>query len=202
MIRMSTREAVLAVATLAVGLGALTWWGASSRLARWTEVGRTAEGLQTRLQMAERLVGRRAEIEGRLDALLRQLPRHAPDKDVTAELLKLIETTASEHGLMLTRREPEREKTAGELYEVAINCNWEGTLDALTRFLHAIQSKGAVLDVRALTITAGRSGSGALSGNFSVACAYTRARAPGASTASTASAASPAAAAPAGGKPK
>lgn len=194
MIRMSTREAVLAVATLAVGLGALTWWGAGSRMARWTEIGRTAEGLRTRLQMAERLVGRRAEIEGRLDTLLRQLPRHPPEKDVTAELLKLIETTASEQGLTLTRREPEREKAAGELYEVAINCNWEGTLDALTHFLHAIQAKGAVLDLRALTITAGRSGSGALSGNFSVACAYTRARAPGA--------AAPAAASPAGGRPK
>lgn len=196
MIRMSTREAVLAVATLAVGLGALTWWGAGSRTERWSEIGRTADGLRTRLQQAERLVGRRAEIEGRLDALLRQLPRHGADKDVTAELLKLIETTASEHGLVLTRREPEREKTAGELYEVAINCNWEGTLDALTRFLHAIQSKGAVLDVRSLTITAGRAGSGALSGNFSVACAYTRARVPGTPIASTT------AAPPAGGKPK
>ena len=190
---LSTREAVLAVSTLAVGLGALTWWGASSRMEHWTEIGRTAEGMRNRLQIAERLVRRRAEIEGNLDGLLRQLPRHPADKDVTAELLKLIETTAAEHGLTLTRREPEREKTAGELYEVAINCNWEGTLDALTRFLHAIQAKGAILDVRQITISVGRAGSGALSGNFSVACAYTRARAPGA--------AAPAAT-PAGNKPK
>lgn len=176
MIQMSTRESILAVATLAVGLGALTWWGAGSRTARWTEIGRSIETFRSRKQMAERLVGRRAEIEGRLDALLRDLPRHPPEKDVTADLLKLIETTAAEQGLTLTRREPEREKTAGEIYEVAINCNWEGTLDAVTRFLFAVQTKGAVLEVRQMTIAAGRSGTGALSGNFSIACAYTRSR--------------------------
>jgi Tfp pilus assembly protein PilO len=190
---MSTRESILAVATLAVGLGALTWWGAGSRTAQWTEIGRSIETFRSRKQMAERLVGRRAEIEGRLDALLRDLPRHPPEKDVTADLLKLIETTAAEQGLTLTRREPEREKTAGEIYEVAINCNWEGTLDSVTRFLYSVQTKGAVLEVRQMTIAAGRSGSGALSGNFSIACAYTRSRKNGGAAATPA---------PTGNKPK
>ncbi len=178
MIRMSTREAVLAVSTLAVGLGALTWWGAGARTAKWAEIGKTSDSLRTREQMADRLVRQRAEVEGRLDALLKELPRHPPEKDVTAELLKLIETSAAEQGLSLTRREPEREKAAGELYEVAINCNWEGSLDQLTHFLHSIQSKGAILDIRQLTVNAGRAGSGALSGTFQVVCAYTRTRAP------------------------
>lgn len=190
MIQMSTRESILAVATLAVGLGALTWWGAGSRAARWTEIGRSIETFRSRRQIAERLVGRRAEIEGRLDALLRDLPRHPPEKDVTADLLKLIETTAAEQGLTLTRREPEREKTAGEIYEVAINCNWEGALDAVTRFLYAVQTRGAVLEVRQMTIAAGRAGSGALSGNFSIACAYTRTRKNGSAAAAPAQAGS------------
>lgn len=187
MMRLSPREAVLALITLAIGLAALTWWGGASRLARWTELGRTRETLEQRRQVAERLVRKRAEVEGRLDELLRALPRYPADRDVTADLLKLVETTAADHGLRLTRREPERERSAGELYEVAINCNWEGTLEALVRFLYAIQSQGAVLDVRQLNVTSPKGTGSALSGTFSIACAYTRSR--------------PAAAAASGGPP-
>jgi len=174
--------------TLAIGVAALTWWGGARRIERWTQLGRTRETLEQRRQVAERLVRKRAEVEGRLDELLRALPRYPADRDVTADLLKLVETTAGEHGLRLTRREPERERSAGELYEVAINCNWEGTLEALVRFLFAIQSQGAVLDVRQLTVTSPKATSSALSGTLTIACAYTRSR--------------PAAAAPGGPRPK
>lgn len=190
MIRLSMRESILAVATLSIGLAALTWWAGGARIARWSELTRSAETLEQRRQVAERLVRRRAEVEGRLDDLLRTLPRYPADRDVTADLLKLIETTAAEHGLVLTRREPERERTAGDLYEVAINCNWEGTLEALTRFLFAIQSKGAVLDIRQLTVTSPKGTGSALSGSISIACAYTRSR-PAAVAANAAGARSP-----------
>lgn len=128
MIRMSPRESALSVITLAVVLGVLSWWGGEAKLNRWREAGQTTEGFHTRLRMAQQLVSRRAEMEGRLDTMLKTLPRHPADKDVTAELLKMIESTAADHSLSLTRREPEREKAAGELYEVAIHCNWEGSL--------------------------------------------------------------------------
>ncbi len=178
MIRLSRRESILAIVTMALGLTAITWWASQSRWARWVELGQTKEALLQRRQLAERLVRRRAEVEAQLDQLLRALPRYPADRDVTADLLKLIETTAAEHGLILTRREPERERAAGELYEVAINCNWEGSLEALTRFLYAVQSRGAVLDVRQLTVTSPKGTSSKLSGSFTVVGAYTRAKAP------------------------
>lgn len=174
--KLSTRESVLGVATLAVALGALTWWGGGAKMKAWQDLGKTREALRTKMTIAERLVARRPQVEARLQELLKDLPRHPPEKDVTAELLKTLETTASENDLTLTRREPEKERAAGELYEVAINCNWEGSLEALTRFLFAIQSRGAVIDVRQLTISPSRSGGHGLSGNFTVACAYTRTR--------------------------
>ncbi len=176
--RLSMRESVLAIGTLAIGLGALTWWMGGSRMARWGEISRQMENLRQRRQVSERLVRRRAEVETRLDEQLRALPRYPADRDVTADLLKLVETTAADNGLVLTRREPERERAAGELYEVAINCNWEGSLEALTRFLYAIQSKGAVLDVRQMMVTSPKGNSSFLSGSFTIACAYTRAGRP------------------------
>lgn len=184
---LSTREAVLGVATLAVGLGALTWWGGGAKLKTWHELTRARETLQSKMTIAGKLMARRPQVEARLTELLKDLPRHAPEKDVTAELLKTLETTASENNLTLTRREPEKERAAGELYEVAINCNWEGSLDSLVRFLFAIQSRGAVIDVRQLQVSPARSGGSGLSGNFTVACAYTRTRpAQAASSAGTA----------------
>ncbi len=192
MMRLTPRESLLALLTLATALGAVTWWLGGTKLERWNEIGRQMEMLEQRRQVAERLVRRRAEVEGRLDELLRALPRYPADRDVTADVLKLIEVTATESGLILTRREPERERVAGELYEVAINCNWEGSLEALTRFLYAIQTKGAVLDVRQLNITSPKSTSSSLSGTFTIACAYTRAGRPGGTTPSPATRPGPA----------
>ena len=76
----------------------------------------------------------------------------AAGKKAEAELLQALEKTAGQHNLALTRREADAERQAGDLYETAVTCYWEGDLTALVNFLYAQQSQGAVSDVRQLSV--------------------------------------------------
>lgn len=171
--KLSVREGALALATVAVGLGAVTWQIVDRRLGDWRRLELERTGLQGRRQIAERLAARRPEAEGRLRAMLKQVPAYPAERDVTAELLRVVEGIASRTGLTLVRREAEKEKSAGELLEVSINCTWQGSLEALVTFLYDVHTQGLLLDVRQLNAAPARSGGG-LSGTFSIACAYTR----------------------------
>ena len=77
----------------------------------------------------------------------------------------------------MTRREADAERQAGDLYETAITCYWEGDLGALVNFLYAQQAQGAVSDVRQLSVqpVAGRDvPPGHLKGTFTIDFAYRR----------------------------
>ena len=86
----------------------------------------------------------------------------------------MLERTAQQHGVSLLRREAERERSAGDIYEVAINCNWEGDLDAIVRFLYALESQDVSMDLDQLSVSTVSGSKDKLKGNFSVKCAYCR----------------------------
>ena len=172
--KISTREMGLAwVTTMVVILGG-TYWLGQPRAKAWQDAAREREVLGSKMKEINHLLGDQTNVNRRLEALRQQLPSHPQGKDVTAELLMTLERTAQQHGLILLRREPEKEKSVGDLYEVAINCTWESTLDALVHFLYALHIQGAILDIRQLTVTPGQGGPDRLKGNFTVDCAYTR----------------------------
>ena len=173
--KISTRELGLAWATAMVLILAGTYWFGQPKAKAWKEAAKERQDLQGRMKEIDHLLSDQTNINQRLDALRKQLPSHPQGKDVTAELLMTLEKTAQQHGLVLLRREPEKEKSVGDLYEVAINCTWESSLDALVHFLYALQIQGAILDIRQLTVTPGQGGPDRLKGNFTVDCAYTRA---------------------------
>ncbi|OGV47473.1 MAG: hypothetical protein A2X46_14215 [Lentisphaerae bacterium GWF2_57_35] len=172
--KVSNREIYLGWATLVAVLLAGTYWLGEAKLKEWDEFSTARQALNVRLQEAEVWANRQGVVDKSLDAIRQQLPRYPVGQDVTAELLKTLERTAQSHNLTLLRREPDKEKSVGDLYEVAINCSWEGELDALVHFLYALQVQGAMLDIRQLTITPGQGGPGRLKGNFTVDCAYSR----------------------------
>jgi Tfp pilus assembly protein PilO len=171
--KMSMREILLAwITTVILVLGGTYWFG-QSKVQDWKATIRERAALVDRRKIAERLLGNQTAINQRLALIRKQLPQHPADKDVTAELLRTLEKMAQENNLILLRREPEKEKNVGDLYEVAILCTWEGDLDAVVHFLYALQSQGAILDIHQMTISPGQS-PGRLKGTFTMDCAYTR----------------------------
>ena len=172
--KISAREMGLAWLTAMVLILAATYWFGQPKAKAWKAAVKDREALTRKMKEINRLLEDQTNVNQRLDALRKQLPQHPVGKDVTAELLITLERTAQQHGLILLRREPEKEKSVDDLYEVAINCTWESTLDALVHFLYALQIQGAILDIRQLTLTPGQGGPDRLKGNFTVDCAYTR----------------------------
>jgi Tfp pilus assembly protein PilO len=172
--KLNTREIGLAwVTAITVILGG-TYWFAQPKVQEWKDIDKAMQTLQLKKKESEHLLGGRDDVNRRLDEIRGQLPAHPVGKDVTAELLRMLERTAQQNGVSLLRREAERERSAGDIYEVAINCNWEGDLDAVVRFLYALQSQGAILDVRQLTMSPIPGGRVRLKGNCTVDFAYTR----------------------------
>lgn len=172
--KLNPRETFLAWLTGVVVVLGVTYWLLQPQWQALKDTDRTADALKARKREADALLERRPEIDKRLNDIRSQLPSHPPGKDVTAEFLRILERLAQQNGLVLLRREAEPERHTGDIHEVSINCNWEGTLDALVRFLYALQSQGAMLDVRQLTVSPIPGVGQRLKGTFTVDFAYTR----------------------------
>lgn len=173
--KLNPREAALAWVTGVVVVLGATYWLLEPKWQDLQAQRKNTNALKLQKQEFDLMLGRRGEINERLTAIRGQLPSHPPDKDVTAEFLRMLERLAQQNGVVLLRREAEPERHTGDIHEVSINCNWEGTLDAVVRFLYALQNQGAMLDVRQLTITPIPGGALRLKGTFTVDFAYTRA---------------------------
>ncbi len=171
---MSNREITLGWLTALVILGGLTFWGAQSKLEEWRSTYKDRDALARRVRTAQRMLNKQEEWQTQFQSLMGELPSHPMGKDVTADLLKTLERTSQDHGLTLLRREPKDEKNLGNLYQVSIICTWEGDLKALVQFLYAVHTKGAILDIRQLTVTPIQGKADRLKGGFTVDCAYTR----------------------------
>lgn len=172
--KLSGREAVLAWGAVVVLTLGATWWLGQPALKEWKDFAGQRDALDRRQRSAARLLEDQPEVEQRLADLRKQLPSYPVGRDVTAELMRILERTARDHRLNLLRREPEREKSAGELFEVAIQCTWEGDLEGVVRFLYALQNQSVILDIRQLTVNPSPGQPGRLRGTFTLDCAYSR----------------------------
>ncbi len=175
--KLAARELNLLGLTLAAVVLGLTYLWLEPKLAEWTEFRTAREDLAARREAAERLLASREEVEARLAEFRGGLPVYAAGKKAEAELLLGLEQMAGQHRLTLTRRNAGAERQAGDLFETAITCDWEGDLPALVNFLYAQQSQGAVSDVRQLAVqpVGGRDVPvGHLKGNFTMDYAYRR----------------------------
>ena len=126
--KIAARELNLLGLTLAVVVLALTYLALEPKFREWTEFRERRADLLARQELAQRRLDSRPDVEARLEEFRRGLPVFAAGKKAEAELLQALEKTAGQHELRLTRREADAERQAGDLYETAITCYWEGHL--------------------------------------------------------------------------
>ena len=173
---LSKRELTLALGTGAVVIVLGTWLAAEPM---WKAV-QKSRARQTQLRnekaVLEHLIGQRGSLQKDLEELRAQLPRFSPEEQVSAEIVSRIQAIASQHNVNLPAKEPSAEETIGDISEVAVECRWEGELEGITRFLHTVQSQGAMLDVRELSIQPAQNTAtpGRLKGTFKMFYAFIR----------------------------
>ena len=171
---MSPREQTLAAVTAGIVLVGMSWLIGAPAMSAWTAARADLAKAETDRNIAVRLINQRPEWAERYTELRKRIPQHRPTDPVTADMLRTVQRLANEHNVTIVRSEPDKEKITGDLSEVAIDCAWEGELEPLVRFLYAVQTHSAILDIRQLTVTPAQGAAGRLKGNFTVYFAFSR----------------------------
>lgn len=173
--KISQREMVLGVATLAAVLIGAAWYLIDNKTEAYrakadaiTKAEQQIRHYQTAIKMQEDWLDELTDLQGGLRTFT------ADQRSVSPELMKIIKDISSRHQLDITRSQPYNEKPTGDLFELGINCTWEGKLDALVGFLTELQQQGVSYDVRQLNVTPVGKNTGKLKGNMVIHCAYTR----------------------------
>lgn len=183
--KLSARELILAAATGAVVLIGGAWYFGAPAVEAWTAARGGVRKTLDEQRLAERLIAQKPEWEGRYAELRQRIPQYGATDPVTADMLRTVQRLADAHGISISRIEPDKEKVIGDLSEVAIDCTWDGDLNALVHFLYAVQTHPAILDVRQLTVAPAQGATGRLKGNFTVFFAFSRSGASGTASAPT-----------------
>lgn len=170
--KVSSREMVLLWVTGVVALGGVTYLLVDPQLREWKVLDDKMSEAMRQVENQKRLIAQAPKWDAKLAEQKKKLPTHPQGKDVTTDLQILIERLARANGLNLISREAEKETLRGNMYEVAVNCKWEGKLEALTRFLFDLQKEDVILDVSQLTISPNEKK--VLRGGFTVYCSYSR----------------------------
>jgi len=174
--KLQPREQFLAWLTGMVILYLATWhFYAAPRFERLNAIAEEREKIESNLRRERNVLLRGPEVREQFRAAYQDLATFPENMDVTADMLIKVEGLATTNRLVLTRREPQKERRQGDIATLDIRCNWEGSLESLVRFLYALGQDHAMLDISELYIRA--EGKGVLKGTFTINCSYIRTRA-------------------------
>lgn len=178
--KITQREMMLGVVTLACVLVGTTWYAVDRKTEKWKSKKTQIENLRQQISLHQNAIKMQDNWMGELEVLQQDLRVFDDDqRSVSPQLMKTIKEISSNHGLEITRSQPYGEKPTGNLLELGINCTWQASLDALVGFLTELQQQGVRYDVRTLNIQPVGKNSGKLKGNMVINCAYTRQSLPG-----------------------
>jgi len=173
---LNPREQFLAWLTGMVVLFLATWrFYAQPRFDRLSALAEAREKVEAALRRERLVLQREQQVREQFQAAYQDLATFPEAMDVTADMLIKVEGLANSNQLVLTRREPQKERRQGDIATLDIKCNWDGTLESLVRFLYALGQDHAMLDISELYIRA--EGKGVLKGTFTINCSYIRKRA-------------------------
>jgi hypothetical protein len=149
----SPREQILGVLTLAAGLYGLLFYFGSARIAELQAIRTEQKQILSSIEMSKELVEDRAKWETEMRERQDMMPVFPADQRMDLHWLSVVESVASRHAFQILRHEPGEEKQEGPIYELPVFVRqWEGSIEALVRFLFDIEREGGMLDVRYLHV--------------------------------------------------
>lgn len=173
--KISKREMILAVVSISAILFGGTWYAVDQRVEEWKTMQDRITELKSEIRLAQRNIQMEPVWQKELNELQKELKNYPGEHAVDSELANDIRAISKKYEFEILRISFLKEKKIGDLYQMGINCNWEGSLDAVVRFFAELQEQGGRYDVRTLSITPSRGQEGEkLKGSMLVQCAYTR----------------------------
>lgn len=173
--KISQREMYLGVAALACILTGTTWYIIDGKTAEWNAKKTEIKQLKQQIKQHQTAIKMQDDWKGDLDELQKDLRTFSVDnRSVSPELRKTITSISSKYELDIIKSNFYDEKPIGDLFELGINCTWQGKLEAMVGFLTELQQQGVRYDVRSLNVTPVGKNTGKLKGNMVIQCVYTR----------------------------
>ena len=171
---MSRHDQNLLVATVLVIAFGLLAMRLRPGLDAWRDSLSRLDGLRRNRAEARELIDMGPQWRAKYDEVREEMPVFEPGRQVDTYWMSEMDRLAREYGVSITRRKVGNETPTGDVFEFSTECEWEAPLDAFAKFLHAMQSAGAMLDVRELVIRTQERKKGFLRGSFVLHCAYMR----------------------------
>ncbi|MEM7393517.1 MAG: hypothetical protein AAF492_14320 [Verrucomicrobiota bacterium] len=172
--RLSARETILGWLTLVALLLGVSYYFGEPMYKQWREGEGVRQDLERRKTLALAKISKKDQVQKKIERLQTIMPKYPKKTDIRSQFLKTVQRNADKFDLTILRQEPQDEEETGELYSLTVNCSWEGELEAIVRFLYALQIEGAMIDFKQLTITPSRTSPDRLKGNCIIDFAYSR----------------------------
>lgn len=173
---MSLREkAIFAVLgmVLLYALAAGLWF--FSQEAAWKHAKKSYEKAKTTYQNERKLIGEKRKWEDAYETEKSRMPMFEEGKSTDTTWLSKMDALASTNNIVISQRQVGQEVSGGDVLELPIEVkNWEGSLEALVKFLYGLENGDAgMFDIRALNFKPNAK-TGYLKGSFTLTCAYMR----------------------------
>ncbi|MBQ7666705.1 MAG: hypothetical protein IJS46_01780 [Kiritimatiellae bacterium] len=165
---------------LAVTAGVLLFGGVGAtlraRIEKIASARQSVSRLESRLALQKELINARADWEERYEKVRDRMPVFTPGEQVETYWLAVMDDAAAKHGVRILQRDLKEESEVAGVFELPVEVrSWEATLESFVRFVHALESAGAMLEMRELRVMTIPNRQGWLKGSFTLSCAYMRA---------------------------
>jgi len=166
-------EAVLGLITLTVALFTVSYMAARPKIERIKEIEQDQANIRKLILRNRETIAEKQKWTREYAKLNKMMPTLPAGRKTDAHWLEIMDSMASKNGVKIFKRQAGEEKKMGDVYELPLECKeWEGTLDSMLHFLFDMQSEGAMLDIRQLSVKP--QGKDVLRGRFMLYCAYMR----------------------------
>lgn len=173
---LSRHDQVLLAITAGVLLFGVVGAVARARIEKIAEKRRAIARLEERVSLQKELIGARADWEARYEKVRDRMPVFTPGEQVETYWLAVMDDAAAKHGVRILQRDLKEESVVAGVCELPVEVrSWEAPLESFVRFVHALESAGAMLEMRELRIMQVPNKQGWLKGSFTLSCAYMRA---------------------------
>lgn len=172
----SRHDQVLLAITAGVLLFGVIGATARIRIEKIAEKRRSIAKLESRTSLQRELIAARNDWEARYESVRDRMPVFTPGEQVETYWLAVMDDAAAKHGVRILQRDLKEETQVAGVYELPVEVrSWEATLESFVRFVHALESAGAMLEMRELRVMTIPNRQGWLKGSFTLSCAYMRA---------------------------
>jgi len=176
-VTLTRRELVLGWLAGVVILYGATYWFGASYVQEWKDIRAQRGTLAKQIEVAEHWLAQQSKWQAQLEQLEAKLPHHKTKENARQIFMTRLEKLRQKHALEVQRRKQVQETSKGNLYELSVWWQWQGTLDSIVRFLYDLQAGGDLMDATKIAITSMRD-PGKLKGTLTVSYAYSRGKPP------------------------